>query len=277
MLKARLAETQKTLADGIMAGTVVLELSPEQVQDEVGSDRLGTWDEDADLHTLAADIARRGQRQAIRVRPADPAWRPDAADPLTTDASFVIQSGRRRLEACRRLGRAVRAVVSTVEGDAALEDLEERFKENTMRQNLTGFEELLSIGLIAQSHPDLSQAEIAERLAVPPGDVSLGLSCAELHGEIVLMVDIARTPKRAYRQLIPAIRSGANPQKDRASSVAPRSERPKPIMLGGRKADIRPLKTGFTIRVSGFEGSEAEMRAAARLVLRHLAGEVLEE
>ena len=30
-----------------------------------------------------------------------------------------------------------------------------------MRRNLTGFEESLSLGLIAQGYPDLSQAEIA--------------------------------------------------------------------------------------------------------------------
>ena len=45
-----------------MAGTVVLELSPEQIVDEVGSDRLGGWEEDEDFETLVGDILRRGQR-----------------------------------------------------------------------------------------------------------------------------------------------------------------------------------------------------------------------
>ena len=272
MLRARLEETQRTLADGVMAGTVVLELSPEQIIDEVGSDRLGDWEADEDFETLIGDIQRRGQRQAIRVRPEHADWRPDPADPLNTDARFVIQSGRRRLEACRRLGRPVRAVVSTAEGDAALEDLEERFKENTMRRNLTGFEELLSIGLIAQGYPDLSQAEIAEKLAVPPGDVSLGLSCADMHGEIVLTVDTTNTPKRAYRQIIPALRSGQNPQPTRTPSVVPRDDEPEMVTLGRHKAEIRPLKSGFTIRVSGYHGSAEQMREAAKMLLRHLGG-----
>ena len=274
MLRARLEETQRTLSDGILAGIVVLELSPEQVADEVGSDRLGDWGNDEEIDVLAADIARRGQRQAVRVRPSDPDWQPDPADPLRTDARFVIQSGRRRLEACRRLGRPVRAVVSTVNGDAALEDLEERFKENTMRKDSSGFEELLSIGLIAQGYPDLSQAEIAERLGVPPGDISLGLSCAEMHGEIVLTVDVANTPKRAYRQIIPALRAGNNPQAGRTPSVAPRENRPEAVTRGRRKAEIRPLKSGFTIRVSGYSGSHDDMREAAKRLLRHLDGDV---
>ena len=274
MLRARLEETQRTLSDGILAGIVVLELSPAQVADEVGSDRLGAWEEDEEFGILAADIERRGQRQAIRVRPREPDWQPDPADPMRTDAEFVIQSGRRRLEACRQLGRPVRAVVSTTEGDTALEDLEERFKENTMRQDLSGFEELLSIGLIAQSYPDLSQAEIAERLGVPPGDISLGLSCAEMHGEIMLTVDVTNTPKRAFRQIIPALRAGRNPQEERKPSVMPRNDRPEVVTRGRRKAEIRPLKSGFTIRVSGYEGSHAEMREAAKRLLRHLDGGV---
>lgn len=273
MLKARLEETQRTLADGVMTGTVVLELDPDQIDDEVGSDRLSAWKDDEGFNALVADIARRGQRQAIRVRPRDSGWRPDPVDPLRTDAEFVIQSGRRRLEACRGLKRPVRAVVSTVEGDAALEDLEERFKENTMRADLNGFEELLSIGLIAQGHPDLSQAEISEKLGVPPGDISLGLSCLGLHGVIVLTVDIANTPKRAYRQIVPALRAGKNPAKGQTPSKTPRDDRPEMVTRGRRKAEIRPLKSGFTIRISGFQGSHSEMREAAKAALRYLDGE----
>ena len=243
MLRTRLEETQKTLADGVMTGTVVLELSPDQIVDEVGTDRLGAWEEGY-FKALVRDIERRGQRQAIRVRPENPTWQPGPADPLTTDARFVVQSGRRRLEACRELSRPVRAVVSTVEGGAALEDLEERFKENTMRRNLTGFEELLSIGLIAQGYPDLSQDEIADRLGVPQGDVSLGLSCAGMHGEIALTVDIENTPKRAFRQIIPALRAGKNPQPTNTPSVAPRENQPEMVTLGRRKAELRPLKSG---------------------------------
>ncbi|KKK80181.1 hypothetical protein LCGC14_2826060, partial [marine sediment metagenome] len=144
----------------IMVCSPPLIISTAQIDDMVGSDRVGDWDKTEEFAALRDDISRRGQKQAIRVRPAQPDWQPDAKDPMQTDARFVIQSGRRRLAAMRQLGKPVLAVVSTDEGEARLEDLEERFKENTMRQNLSGFEELLSIGLIAEAHQDLSQAEI---------------------------------------------------------------------------------------------------------------------
>ena len=54
------------------------------------------------------------------------------------------------------------------------------------------------VALVAENSP----AWIVGYFAI----VSLGLSCAEMHGEIVLAVDIANTPKRAYRQIIPALR-----------------------------------------------------------------------
>ena len=140
------------------------------------------------------------------MRPKNPDWQPDHDRPLDTADQFIIQSGRRRLAACRQLDRKVVAVLSTVEGEAALADLEERFHENTMRKNLSGFEELLSVGLIADALGDLSQHEIAQRLSVSQNDVSLGRACVELHDRIIAEIDIAATPKRAFREIIPRLR-----------------------------------------------------------------------
>ena len=104
--------------------------------------------------------------------------------------------------------------------------------------------------------------------------MSLGLSCVEMHGEIVLTVDVANTPKRAYRQIIPALRAGRNPQAGRTPSAAPRDDRPEPVTRGRTRAEIRPLKKGFVIKVSGFSGSHDDMREAAKAVLRQLDGGV---
>lgn len=208
MLKQRIEDAHGSLLKGVMAGRVALELEPSQIDEGVGSDRVTDWRGDEDFAALVANIERRGQTQPIRVRPADPAWQADEADPLKTDARFVIQSGRRRLEACRRLGRKVLAIIATEDGDRRLADLEERFHENTMRRNLNGFEELLSIGLLAESMGELTQAEIAERLGVGQGDVSLGLACLELRETIEEEVDISTTPKRQYRSIIPKLKRG---------------------------------------------------------------------
>jgi ParB-like chromosome segregation protein Spo0J len=217
MLRQRLEDTRASISDGILNGTIAMELLPGQIDDPAGSDRQGAWEDDPEFQALVENIARRGQTQAIRVRPVDPNWQPSRDHPMDSADRFIIQSGRRRLAACRALNRKVVAVIATVEGVAALADLEERFHENTMRKNLSGFEELLSVGLIADALGDLSQQEIAQRLSVSQNDVSLGRACVELHDRIVAQVDIANTPKRAYREIIPRLRGGDVPPLPKAT------------------------------------------------------------
>ena len=241
LLQERLRNTRSSLHDGILKGTVALTLSPSQVTDPTGSDRQAGWQDDPEFAALVDNIKRRGQTQAIRVRPADPAWRPDEEAPLQTDARFIIQSGRRRLAACQALGRGVIAVISTIEGDAALADLEERFHENTMRKDLSGFEELLSVGLIGQALGDLTQREISQRLGVSQNDVSLGLACVEMHDQIIANVDVKTTPKRAFREIIPQLK-GAAPKP---------AKTPKPAGSKTVKASDGPVEVTFKRAPSG--------------------------
>lgn len=274
MLKARLQEAHESLVDGIMQGTVSLNLDPSQIIDEVGSDRVEEWQKDPSFEVLLKDIKRRGQKQAIRVRPSDPNWKPDETKPLETNAKFVVQSGRRRLQVAKELGANVLAVVSTEDGDAALLDLEERFKENTMRKNLSGFEELVSIGLIAAGHKDLTQEQIAKDLGVAQGDVSLGLSCVEFFDEIVAQVNIKETPKREFRSIIPAIRAGTGLSEDVATQS--KSKKPKEkfntmtIRSGKRHATIKRTAKGFALTVVGFEASEKELKQVCKDILSRL-------
>lgn len=260
MLNQRIEATRGSLLDSIVAGTLALELDPAQIVDDLGSDRFTNWVEDEDFDKLVANIARRGQTQPIRVRPKDASWTPDEDSPLETDACFVIQSGRRRLEACRKLGRKVLAVVSTESGNQALADLEERFHENTMRRNLNGFEELISIGLLAESMSEMTQTEIAERIGVSQGDVSLGQGCLSLREEVLRQVDVEKTPKRAYRAILPKIKRG-EPLK------TPDSD--KPIR---QRYDVRgvpmvtvPVDGGFDISI-----------AKARIDVEHLDDMLIE-
>jgi ParB/RepB/Spo0J family partition protein len=242
MLKQRLSDTRDSLVQGVLNGTVALSLDPAQIVDEMGSDRLSVWEDEPEFQALVENIRRRGQAQAIRVRPENGDWTPDVDDPLHTDARFVIQSGRRRLAAAAALGRPVLAVISTVEGDQALADLEERFHENTMRKNLSGFEELLSVGLIAEALGDLSQSEIAARLGVSQNDVSLGRSCVEMHAQIVAAVDVAATPKRAYREIIPRLRAGQG-------AASPKAKRPQPVTVqrGDVGVTLKPSRGGYAL------------------------------
>ncbi|MEP5154244.1 ParB N-terminal domain-containing protein [Planktotalea sp.] len=246
LLKQRIEDTHGSLVSGILNGTVALSLETSQIIDEAGSDRVGNWQEDEAFAALKANIARRGQTQPIRVRPLDPAWKPNEETPLETDASFAIQSGRRRVEACRQLGVPVLAILSTDQGNAALADLEERFHENTMRKDLNGFEELLSVGLLAESLSDLTQEEVAERLSVSQGDVSLGLACVSLRDKIIAEIDVANTPKRAYRGIIPKLKKGKKPEaKPKANDKVGTHQR------GDISVDIKSGKGSFTIKAKG--------------------------
>ncbi len=266
LLKQRIDDTHGSLVSGLLNGTVALSLDPEQIVDTAGSDRFGDWMGDEDFDALKANIARRGQTQPIRVRPLISDWRPDAETPLETDALFTVQSGRRRLVACRALGMPVLAILSTDSGDLALADLEERFHENTMRKDLSGFEELLSIGLLAESLSDLTQGEVAERLSVSQGDVSLGLACVSLRERIEAEVDIANTPKRAYRSIIPKLKRGkiAEP-KPKADANVGQFER------DGISVDIKSGPSGFTIKAKGAGLGSLEPQKFAEDFSRYLS------
>lgn len=264
LLKQRIDDTRGSLVQGLLNGTVALSLSPSQIKDTIGSDRVTNWLDDESFEALLANIERRGQKQPIRVRPSDQSWMPDTEEPLRTSSEFFIQSGRRRLEVCRRLNRPVLALISTEEGDAALADLEERFHENTMRQELNAFEELLSIGLIAESLKDLTQAEIGARLKASQNDISLGLSCIEYREEILRQVDVGSTPKRAYRTIIPKLRRGHEPIAENRRD--PGQKREGSYISDALRVEVKENSNGIAFKVSGDELSRSDLDELAKRV-----------
>lgn len=276
MLKQRIEDAHGSLQQGILAGTVALELDPGQIEDALGSDRLTPWQEDEDFAALVANIKRRGQTQPIRVRPKSAEWAPGSDNPLETKDKFLLQSGRRRLEACRALGRKVRAVVSTEQGDKALADLEERFHENTMRRDLNGFEELVSVGLLARSLQELTQTEIAERLGVGQGDVSLGLACLEYRDDILAQVDITTTPKRQYRALLPKLKRG-EPVGQEAAPRKATSRSSKSREIAGVLYEAQKQRDGYLVQVKRAQIPEEDldrlMDEIAQLVQKYAAPE----
>jgi ParB-like chromosome segregation protein Spo0J len=285
LLKAELAEARARL-DALSAaatrGLAVVEIPPDRIDDAVGSDRAAGWEDDPEFAALVDDIARRGQTTPVRVRPADPAWTPGPGGPSDPgEGRFLLQSGRRRVAACRRLGRPVLALVATPEGEAEMADLEERFLENRMRKALSGFEELVSIGVIARRWPDLGQREIARRLGVPHPDVSLGLACLDLGPLIMERVDVTATPKRAYRELIPRLRAEAE-----GAAEVPRWTEPgrfpappvsdsptdEELAYRGFRARIAVGSRSARLVIRGYRGAPQDLRAKLEAFLAELDG-----
>lgn len=192
--EAELEATTRDLTTRVLNGLISVDINPDQLVDEVSSDRVEAWSEGEEFEKLKENIQLRGQTQPIRVRPLD-GWEPSkkAPDVIDPTARFAVQSGRRRWVACKALGIPVRAVIADGVASALADedrplsiraaDLEERYAENTMRQDLTFLERLLSIGEICEQlmkeGVNLNQRDLAARLRVTQENVSLAKTCYE--------------------------------------------------------------------------------------------------
>lgn len=203
-MEEKLASAQETLSilkesqlSGVLSGTIPVSVNEDQITDEIGTDRVTDApekdDEGGSFADLVANIKKRGLRTPIRIRPADPAWRPAPDNPFDTSGqAFFLQSGRRRLAACRELGIQPIAFLSFPEDQIAeLDDLHERYFENVARRDLTTAEKLFSIGLISARMPDLKQAQIAEILHTSQPMVSRGAALYQNFEAVSKVINLA--------------------------------------------------------------------------------------
>jgi len=232
-LRARMEEVEEEARkanviwrQGIIDGQIPIQIPTDRIEDVVGTDRIVEREDsdDADsFRSLVKNIKQRGQRVPIRVRPLNPKWRPHEATPRDiTGQKFALQSGRRRLAACRELGVDVLCFISFSENDEAeLEDLQERFYENAVRKDLTQIERLYSIGLIANKFPDASQGQIAEIIGVNRSTVSRGMGVVEHYAALSEMIDLADASRDDIDAALRALRSNTklaskNPEAQRS-------------------------------------------------------------
>ena len=209
-------EQAQKLISGVESGDIPIELAVEQVTDEVGSDRSGEWQRDEEFTVLKDNLEARGQRQPIVVRPADFSWQADRVNPTIAkpDDRFILQSGRRRLQACRELGLPVKAyvVIPHVE-DLELSDLEERYFENAMRQDLCAFDELVSIGMLVAKAGEEGeqQKDLAVRIGQSKAELSRAINTlnnAEKLRYLCVHGSVRELTKSVIGKVIPLLNKG---------------------------------------------------------------------
>ena len=157
-----------------------------------------------------------------------PGWKPDAAGRARPGDQFVLQSGRRRVAVCRMLEIDVLAGVTAVTpGTETIEDLIERFSENTVRADLTGYERYLSIGQIASQIDGKTNGAIADMLHVARADVSIGKSVWQMREDLETFTDkaIVNMPMIQVRPLVKQVR-------DWIDAGRPAKLSPQPAQVG---------------------------------------------
>lgn len=162
---------------------------------------------------MIQSIQRDGLDTPIRVRPADPGWRPDPDNPLDAGAArFHMLSGRRRA-ACLILDRPVRAVVAAGE-ESRFEALHERFRENEMRADLRPFELLVSIGELYEASEGEEKPSIrvfAETIGVSKSQAALAVKVNRHRLSIARRGDPSTLGNRQLQKIVREIEDSVAP------------------------------------------------------------------
>lgn len=153
------------------AGAAVEEfvfLDPAVVCDELPRDRLPSAFAGPEFDELLADIRANGQNDAITVRRA------------ASGKEFEVAAGRRRLEACRRLGVPVLARVRGLD-DAAM--LRVQFSENERREDISALERARWFSEV-KARLSVATKDLAGEFGLDPSTLSLYLRLARFPAEI---------------------------------------------------------------------------------------------
>ncbi len=183
------------LRQRIEAGDLVVDIDPLSVVPSFISDRLLDG-EAADVADLQASIAENGQQIPILVRPFS-----------EEEGRYQVAYGHRRVEACRRLGRPVRAIVRPLTDQ---ELVTAQGKENLEREDLSFIERALFAARLEDRGFDRSVLMAA--LGVHKGNLSTMIAVARAVPEKLILA-IGPAPKIGrprWEQLAHLLQSGGN-------------------------------------------------------------------
>jgi len=151
-------------------------LSPDLITDSLPRDRMRPAFEGAEFDALLEDIRANGQNDPVTLRRAE-------------EGRFEIAAGRRRLEACRALGRSVLARVRPLD-DAAM--LRIQFSENERREDISALERARWFAEV-KGRLNIQAKDVAAQFGLDPSTLSLYLRLARFPSEIM---ERLRDPRR---------------------------------------------------------------------------------
>lgn len=164
-------------------------LAVETIADRLPRDRMRGASHGREFEALLADIEKNGQNDAITVR-------------RMPDGGFEIAAGRRRLEACRRLGRSVLARIRELDDQAMLRI---QYSENERRVDISALERARWFSDV-RDRLRVSSKEIAAQFDIDPSTFSLYLRLARFPEEILERLDepgrLAVIPARRVMEAI---------------------------------------------------------------------------
>lgn len=279
----REAEEARNLRAALEKGERVVALDPGLVDSSIVEDRLtvsGRTDED--FEKLVESIRESGQQVPILVRPHPAA-----------EGRYQTAYGHRRLEAARRLGVKVQAVVRPLTDDALVLA---QGKENAERRNLTFIERALFARTLVARGFDRKVA--GEALAVEKSELSRLLQVADAVPEHIVRA-IGPAPK-AGRDRWMALGSLVSDEAGRAKAEEelgfarfaeadsdrrfqfvfnrltakekPKSAKPRDLSDGKGRVFARLVTTAKGARIEFLPGAPADaVEKAADLLARHYA------
>lgn len=161
---AREAEEARTLREALNQGEMIIALDPDKIEGSFVTDRLTDGErDDPDFLALVDSIRESGQQVPILVRPL-----------AAGEDRYQVAYGHRRLNAARRLGQPVRAIVKALTDD---ELILAQGKENAERRNLSFIERAMFAHALA--HRGFDRKLIADALGLLKSELSRLLQVAD--------------------------------------------------------------------------------------------------
>jgi len=255
-LKAELAESYRVVEEAKGNGAFVLEIEPERIVDSRFRDRDERALTGPEIDDFALDISANGQIIPVEVRPSK-----------EHPGKYEIIHGHRRVRACAKLNRPVRALVKDIDDLDAVRRME---IENSRRKDLSPLEKGRKYRVLVEAGL-MTQAQIAQEFRYTPGHISQLVSLTDIPAEVLDALGDPRDMTQAQGvNLLRAFRVDPT-LRDRAIQEAPRVKE-SGLPIDRRLAYFRDAKArldGSGARAEELSGQYRDDSGRSFAVLAH--------